>query len=563
MADFAPYIKFSQNSHYLTLPVQTVYPPSDVYGSDPRYRKVENLSYEGQQYINDPLYYIPADNLADEAEQPQDYDDWHNDCLIALRKKVDGEWVFDNKIIVFQHYTRWCYKKSNGNIRDWSIEMRVGLYDATSLTFSEWDHYIFGAGGIASAFEKVDAYVTAYNVPTLAGDQLIGPAYLFKVERTNGQENFKIGGFVLSKEWFNTNGYDDSAFREIDDPNEEDPEGPSGPGGGGGSHDPVDDPVPVPDPGPLPSAGAAGLVTLYKITLAQLKTLADVIYGADWVSIFKNIFNKPSDMLAGLMLLPITPPDDGHLYQPRLGLQNFGPNMPIVSQEFVQYDMGSLYIPEYYGGALDYSPASRLEIHLPFIGTRELDVDEVVGKTIGLKYSIDCYNGDCVAFISVYDSATQTYGVRYQFSGNCGQQIPVSGSDFTAIVGNAISLVATAGTAIATGGSSVPVEAAAGAVASSAANAVVNSKAHVSKSGNLGCATGLMAVLTPFITRTIPRQSLPEGYKSYEGYPLNMSGLLSSFSGFTVVDTVHLHGIPCTAAELAKIESLLKSGVIL
>lgn len=238
-------------------------------------------------------------------------------------------------------------------------------------------------------------------------------------------------------------------------------------------------------------------------------------------------------------------------------------SLPLITQRFIEVNLGSLYIEEYYGSALDYSPNTKIEIHLPFIGTRELDVDEVMGQTISLKYHIDSYNGDCVAFISVLNRATQTYGVRYQFSGSCGQQLPVCSTDFSSVISNAVTLATTTIGAVMSAGSSIPVEAAAGAIATASVNTVVNGKAKIAKSGNLGGSTGIMSVLTPYIVKTVPRQSLPENYRTFEGYPLNMTAMLSAMEGFTVVDSVQLHGIPCTDAELSEIENLLKTGVIL
>ena len=595
MADFAPYIKFSENSHYLTIPVQMAYPPSDVWGSDSRYRKVENLDYENTEYINDPLYYLPADNLAEEAEQPQDYDDWHNDCLIALRKRVNGEWVFDNKVIVFQHYTRWCNKKSNGNIHDWSMEMRVGLYDTENLTFDEWSDYIFGGGGIAREFDKVEAYITAYNIPTLAGDQLIGPSYLFKVVRNSGVKNFKVGGFVLSKKWFTDNGYDDSMFKEIDDPNEEDPDGPSGPGGGGGDHDPGSDIIPIPPTGPIEdiSYANAGLVSLYRIDMSQLQQLAAELFTTTAATVVKNFFTSMFDIICGLMLLPVTPQTSG-LYKPKLGTHVFNIPLALVSKQFVAVDCGTLAINEYYGSCYDYSPFSKLSIYLPWLGVRELDVDEVMGKTIGVTYHIDCFNGDFVVFVTIFDGSSPQGSIRYQFAGNCGQQVPVTAANYDAIIQNAISFatvavssVASAGAATAAGGAmagalgetatitaegaSAISEAAAstanvnaaGDIASSGISAVMNSKPRIERSGSMGGSSGFMSFLRPYIIRTIPRQSLPKNYKTYNAYPSNITALLSTLSGYTIIDRINLRNIPATDGELSEIESILKGGVYL
>lgn len=561
MAGFAPCIVPSHNSYYHTIPLQQNYHVGS-WGTDHNMYRHFKYDHSSTLYTDEPIYYIEADNVSYTVEpEPQQYSDWHTDVLFALKEKDPntGEEVFSGKVIVYQHYTSGVSMDGN-DIKILYLETRVGLYDTENNTFTEWtsDHIGFGGGRYG---KNPRIYFT--GIYELHEDDIwFGPAFLGIWDDTNlGGQVFQFEGEALSKNWIAENYADD--WRVITDPNDQDPEGPSGPGGGGGDHDPGGDIVPPPGVGPINNIAYGGFITFYKVNKSRLEQLGAAMYGSTWTDILHNFFNKPQDMVAGLMMLPITPADDGHLYQPRVGLQNFGPNMPIVSAQFVQVTMGTVDLNEYYGSALDYSPNTKIEIFLPFIGVRELDVDEVMGKRIQVKYNIDCYNGDCVALISVLEQAPAGYALRYQFSGSCGQQLPTSSADFSNIISNCISLVASVGAAVVSGGASVPAEAAAGAVAAASVNTVTNSKARITKSGNLGGSTGVMSCLTPYIIKTVPRQSLPENYKHFEGYPSNISGLLSSFSGFTVVDMVHLQNIPCTDAELAEIESLLKEGVIL
>lgn len=373
------------------------------------------------------------------------------------------------------------------------------------------------------------------------------------------------------------------------DPN--DKGGNSGEGGGGGDHDDTGDKIEEGDITDLEgiSATNAGFVTLYKITMAQLQTLADEIYSDNIWQIVKNWWNKPNDMIAGLMLLPITPAG-GAVYKPKVGTHTFNVSLPIVAKQYKEVDCGSLYIKEYYGGALDYSPYTHIQIYLPFIGLKELDVDEVMGKWLYVKYRIDVYNGDCIAFVKVGDGTAGSASIRYTFSGNCGQQIPTSGADFSAVINGCIQFAtvavasiisagaagSAAGTAALNKGASIAEASmvaesakvtantiAAQDIGAAAVNNVMNAKPRVDRAGSIGCSLGQMGVLKPFIILTIPRQSLPAGYSKFHGYPSNISGTIGSFSGYTVVDTVKLQGIPGTDGEIAEIENILKGGVIL
>ena len=70
-------------------------------------------------------------------------------------------------------------------------------------------------------------------------------------------------------------------------------------------------------------------------------------------------------------------------------------------------------------------------------------------------------------------------------------------------------------------------------------------------------------MLTLFIIIERPNISVPNKVQHYMGQTSNMTASLGGLSGMTIVEAVHLEGIPCTTSELAEIESILKSGVIL
>lgn len=372
---------------------------------------------------------------------------------------------------------------------------------------------------------------------------------------------------------------------ERDDPNQDD-DGPSEEGGGGGSRDHTDDPVPYPDL-PTFTAISGGFTTFYRVNLVQVELLASYLYTDNIWQMISNYFSQPSDMIAGLLMLPVKP-SVGAAYKPKVGLHTFNIWLDILASQYVDVSCGSVLIDEYFSSCFDYSPYSAISIWLPFIGMRSLDIDEVMGKYIEVKYRVDCTNGDCIAFVLVGDASSKS--VRYQFSGNCATQIPVSSNNMDSVIANAVQFatvaVATAATASAAGSAAgtaainegATIEeteivaqsaqsaaniTAAGDIGASAISTVMASKPTVERSGCSGGAIGFMGVLKPFVVRKAPRQSLPDGYASYYGYPSNISGTLGSFTGYTVVDTVKLKGIPGTDGEIAEIERSLRGGVII
>ena len=92
---------------------------------------------------------------------------------------------------------------------------------------------------------------------------------------------------------------------------------------------------------------------------------------------------------------------------------------------------------------------------------------------------------------------------------------------------------------------------------------VMNGKANFTISGSVAGGAGLLGSQTPYLIIRRPKQSLPENYKKYVGYPSNIYAVLGTLSGFTRIEQADLTGIPCTDAELGMIYKALKEGVYL
>ena len=81
-------------------------------------------------------------------------------------------------------------------------------------------------------------------------------------------------------------------------------------------------------------------------------------------------------------------------------------------------DCGTVTLTEEQQNVLDYSPFAKLEIYLPFIGTKELDIDVIRGKEIKLIYKVNVMSGKCLAVLQ-YNNIP-----LYQFEGAIGEDIP-------------------------------------------------------------------------------------------------------------------------------------------
>lgn len=325
-----------------------------------------------------------------------------------------------------------------------------------------------------------------------------------------------------------------------------------------GDFDNTSDPIP---PAPLPTLSAvdAKFITMFSPDLTQLQALAAYMWGSAFdLDTFKKLFTDPMAAILGLSIVPVQP----SISSPTpvtLGNITTTINMPKITAQYITVPCGTLNVNEYWGAYLDYSPYTKLEIFLPYIGIQTLDADDIMGRSVTVTYNIDILSGACVAMLTCGDS------VLYSFAGSCATSVPITGRDWTNVINGVIGIATgAAGVAIAgvTGGAAVAAGAA-GTLLGSTANSLTSMKPAVQKSGTMASAAGMLGHQKPYLILTRPRQALPEDQNTFTGYPSFITETLGNLSGFTIVDRIHLSGFYALDDELSEIETLLKSGVIL
>lgn len=401
--------------------------------------------------------------------------------------------------------------------------------------------------------------------------------------------------------------------------------GTSVPGGGDGTFDETSDAIPVPS---LPSISTVdtGLVTLFRPTREEVAALGSYLWTnfTDFIENLQKLFTNPMDYFIAFNIFPVSPlvTNARNIY-----IGNWGTDisMPPVANQWYEFDCGTVMLQKYWGSALDYAPNTKVQLMLPYIGSVQLNTDEVMGNQIGVKYRIDLLSGSCVAMVTVNGN------VYYQFTGECAVAIPLTGADWSRVysavigaVGTAIAGgvgVAAAGMGITSGGmiAAKSYESAAAAGASYAAinetskgvkgvaemrqtmieaarasmeNAkgaasksyhkargvesmrlantinntvgqVMGAKSGVSHSGTVSGSAGMLGVRDAYLIVEYPNQSLAKDYKHFVGYPSNMYARLGTLSGYTEVEQVIPEGIWGTDDELAELIDALKGGVYL
>lgn len=390
------------------------------------------------------------------------------------------------------------------------------------------------------------------------------------------------------------------------------PGGDSGEGGGGGTFDGDSDQIPDSS---LPTLSAAdtGFTRLYTPTLAQVQNLARYLWTDESIietlwNVVKRYFEDPMQAFISFSIVPVP--------VPVAGVEDFkvlfiptGVMLNTVANQFVDVDCGTFEMKEYYGSALDYSPNTKVSCYLPYIGTVSLNTDDVMGRTLQVKYRVDICSGSCVAKILVDGN------VIYQFPGCCSVPIPFTSADFSSYGSAIISAVKT-GVALAaagagatelganiigmnasqqtgesytkttvdtvrnpatgrqiTAGTQKITKEVTGTKASfsgiaqtgiaNTANSVTASKTIVERSGSFSGNSGYLGVRRPYLIIERPRMCMPSNYQQLNGFPSMITMVLSECKGYTRVQQIQLTEVEATNPEQAEILELLKGGVIL
>lgn len=308
---------------------------------------------------------------------------------------------------------------------------------------------------------------------------------------------------------------------------------------------PPQDPVPTPETPPS-YVTTNGMFTLYNPSGGDLTNLANFLWSPTWsIDTFKKIFANPLDCILGLMVMPhLSASVDTKVMN--VGNISTGVTMHYFTKQFFDFDCGTFELLEYYNSYLDYAPYTKVNIYLPYIGDKQLSTDEVMNKTLGVKYRFDLATGDCIAFITVDGT------VLYSFSGNCAARLPLAGNNWNGII------PAITGVAISAGSMAAGLPA----LGAASAAAVSTMKETISHTGSVSGSPGLMGIQKPYLIVNRPRQALPIGQNSFTGYPSFITESLGSLTGYTEVEQCHLEHVPATGAELEEIERLLKEGVL-
>ena len=341
--------------------------------------------------------------------------------------------------------------------------------------------------------------------------------------------------------------------------------------GGDGSTILTDEPV---SHGGMPNHSAIDMVKLYSLSgseMADLMTWMD----DDDIQILAKWFNgDPLQGIIGACLSPINfeSQDTGitstiHIFGYDTEVSAFR-----FSTQFAAIDCGEYTFTSQMGDTyLDYNPFTKIKVYLPFIGTLELNTDDVMNRTIKLRYVFDLLYGVCVAQILV--NGDEGYSCHYERVGQFLTQLPFSKGDYDSMASSLKQGIATIvgmiGNGVAGGlsGQSAPTGNIAGGTAGGLTALALNvMTSHPNVIYNGGSPTGLsgfMGVEAPYILIETPKLARPEKDAEYVGMPSYITDKVKNFSEYTKFKEVHLEGFACTGNERERIMDYLRKGVLI
>lgn len=360
-----------------------------------------------------------------------------------------------------------------------------------------------------------------------------------------------------------------------DNDNGQSPSDPPIPGDG----DTSSDPIPDPPAKPTFDVTNTGFVVIYNPSVTEIRQLAYFMWSGEFVDLIKKMFASPFEAIISLKMLfcPIT---SGSAQTVWLGNVETDVTMAKVTDQFTDVDLGTINVNEFFGSFADYAPFTKIQIYLPFIGFKDLNVDEVMNSQLHLRYRVDVYTGACIAYLTVTKTikSTNLDSILYQFDGNCAMEIPFTSNDnsryvsaiMNSIASSALSLANTSGYTMPVTGKgfnqkAIPSTFELGSLAPVANGMldIMSAKPNVQRAGSLSGAVSAMALKQPYIIIHRPIAQMPADYQKYLGIPLNLTRQLANVTGYTIVSQVFMSSELATDREIAMITEALKNGVIL
>lgn len=292
--------------------------------------------------------------------------------------------------------------------------------------------------------------------------------------------------------------------------------------------------------------GACNLTVCYELSVERLNNIAIKLWSEDFFSNILLLNNSPIENILSCKLLPLSL--SGSETPVKIGNVDMGINGNKLSKTVYRYNIGTISIPRISDmGFLNYAPYTSIVIFLPFIGFKELNTSDIMGRNISVDYIVDVITGACKAIITVNNYQC------YEFDGNCGIDIPLTAGNRSQVemgyVKAAVGVV-----------SNIASKNIGGAISSGVSGAM--QQYHYSTNGSYSPATGAYEDRTCFVIIDRPLYTEVSKFGHTKGYKCQLSKTIGSLKGFVkTTENVDLSNISAPEYCKKKILDLLSSGI--
>lgn len=318
---------------------------------------------------------------------------------------------------------------------------------------------------------------------------------------------------------------------------------------------------------PVPKIKSEGKFnTLYALNDSELNSLSNELWSADENKL-KQILNglllmgeNPLNCIVSLQLFPFDitslagSSTQGSITLGATQMTTTGTKVKNLNSVI---DMGSVKLRRHFNNFFDYEPYSTAFIYVPYCGTIQLSLNDVIGKNVSVRLLIDYISGVCTAVVF-----SDGIPVIYK-NGSISQQIAVTGNDTATMASNAISSslgLLTNTTNLLAGGKDT--------------SSIINNSANLLSSSfdysaqrtiyqTQGANTSQINMLQPqkaYLVINLPKFDISELYGKYHGFRCDFYDTVKNLNGYVETDKPILNDITATEEEKQMITELMCGG---
>jgi len=164
----------------------------------------------------------------------------------------------------------------------------------------------------------------------------------------------------------------------------------------------------------------------------------------------QNLFtSKLINYVLSVHIIPVNPSTLASAERIDVGWKKFSQTAKRITNDYVDFDYGTLTIPSKYKNFLDYTH-THCKIYIPFTGFVDIDPRYVYDQTLGLKVRFNVLDGTCVSFLTT-TGLTGNTSVIGTYSGSCCVHLPFTGENYSQIASGLLQTATSVGGALAMG----------------------------------------------------------------------------------------------------------------